>query len=203
VGGDHDRYITGPSARKVDDLVKALGESGISNSTVSRICTQIEPDVAVLRTRWLDHQPFVYVWLDATYVHVREHRQLDSPSIECFPIERRVGAISAGRADALDRDLRRAPGGHASGVLGARGGSANPINPAFEFAPAWDVRAWFSDTGEEADRTFAAPSALIARERYDERRMLGTGLIRHHPFGEHASGYGLHEASGQLERRPT
>lgn len=75
-------YITGTSTRKVDDLVKALGcESGISKSTVSRICAQIDADVAVLRTRRLDHQPFVYVWLDATYVHVREHRQVVSKAI--------------------------------------------------------------------------------------------------------------------------
>ena len=59
-------YITGTSTRKVDDLVKALGcDSGVSKSTVSRICAQIDADVAVLRTRRLDHQPFVYVWLDA------------------------------------------------------------------------------------------------------------------------------------------
>jgi len=66
-------YITGTSTRKVDDLVKALGcDSGISKSTVSRICKEIDTDVALLRTRRLDHQPFVYVWLDATYVHVRD-----------------------------------------------------------------------------------------------------------------------------------
>jgi transposase-like protein len=63
-------YVTGTSTRKVDDLVRALGcDSGISKSTVSRICAQIDADVAVLRTRRLDHQPFVYVWLDATYLH--------------------------------------------------------------------------------------------------------------------------------------
>jgi putative transposase len=65
-------YITGTSTRKVDDLVKALGcDSGVSRSTVSRICKGIDSDVSVLRQRPLDHQPFVYVWLDATYVHVR------------------------------------------------------------------------------------------------------------------------------------
>jgi transposase-like protein len=75
-------YITGTSTRKVDDLVKALGcDSGISKSTVSRICTQIDADVTVLRTRRLDHQPFVYVWLDATYVHVREHRHVVSKAV--------------------------------------------------------------------------------------------------------------------------
>ena len=75
-------YITGTSTRKVDALVKALVcVSGISKSTVSRICTQIDADVHVLRTRRLDHQPFVYVWLDATYVHLREHRQVVSKAI--------------------------------------------------------------------------------------------------------------------------
>jgi hypothetical protein len=36
---------------------------------------------AVLRARRLDHQPFVYVWLDATYVHVREHRHVVSKAV--------------------------------------------------------------------------------------------------------------------------
>ena len=75
-------YITGTSTRKVDDLVKALGcDSGISKSAVSRICAQIDADVAVLRTRRLDHQPFVYVWLDATYLHVRENRRVVSKAV--------------------------------------------------------------------------------------------------------------------------
>ena len=55
-------YITGTSTRKVDDLVTALGcDSGVSTSTVSRTCrcAGIDADVAVLRTRRLDHQPFV------------------------------------------------------------------------------------------------------------------------------------------------
>ena len=42
-------YITGTSTRKVDDLVKALGcDSGVSKSTVSRICKAIDADVAGL-----------------------------------------------------------------------------------------------------------------------------------------------------------
>src|SRR5688572_28175940 len=75
-------YITGTSTRKVDDLVKALGcSSGVSKSTVSRICKDIDIDVAMLRNRRLDHQPFVYVWLDATYVHVREAGQVISKAV--------------------------------------------------------------------------------------------------------------------------
>ena len=75
-------YITGTSTRKVDDLVKALGcDSGVSRSSVSRICKQIDADVAVLRGRRLDHQRFVYVWLDATYVHVRDSGQVTSKAV--------------------------------------------------------------------------------------------------------------------------
>jgi putative transposase len=75
-------YITGTSTRKVDDLVKALGcDTGISKSSVSRICKNIDADVAVLRNRDLGHQAFVYLWLDATYVHVREGGQVVSKAV--------------------------------------------------------------------------------------------------------------------------
>ena len=75
-------YITGTSTRKVDDLVKALGcDSGVSKSSVSRICKNIDADVAVLRNRDLGHQPFVYLWLDATYVHVRDGGQVVSKAV--------------------------------------------------------------------------------------------------------------------------
>ena len=75
-------YISGTSTRKVDDLVKALGcDTGISKSSVSRICKHIDADVAVLRNRDLGHQAFVYLWLDATYVHVREAGQVVSKAV--------------------------------------------------------------------------------------------------------------------------
>jgi transposase-like protein len=62
-------YVTGTSTRKVDDLVKALGcATGVSKSTVSRICCEIDEHVAVFLTRRLDHLEFPYVYVDATYV---------------------------------------------------------------------------------------------------------------------------------------
>jgi hypothetical protein len=53
----------------------------VSKSSVSRICAQIDVDVTELRTRRLDHQDFVYVWLDATYVHVRHRGQVVSMAV--------------------------------------------------------------------------------------------------------------------------
>jgi transposase-like protein len=65
-------YIHGTSTRKVDDLVRALGcDSGVSKSTVSRICAEIDEQVGVFRDRRLDHTRFPYVYLDATYVKAR------------------------------------------------------------------------------------------------------------------------------------
>lgn len=69
-------YVTGTSTRKVDDLVRALGvDSGVSKSTVSRICSQIDVEVDAFRSRRLDHVGFPYLWLDATYLKARkDHR---------------------------------------------------------------------------------------------------------------------------------
>ena len=70
-------YITGTSTRKVDDLVRALGcESGVSKSTVSRICKGIDDEVAVFRTRPLGHLAMPYVYLDATYIKARNNHRI-------------------------------------------------------------------------------------------------------------------------------
>jgi transposase-like protein len=67
-----EAYVCGVSTRSVDDLVKALGiDSGISKSEVSRICAGLDEVVTAFRERRLDHTGFPYVYLDATYLHVR------------------------------------------------------------------------------------------------------------------------------------
>ena len=67
-----EAYVAGVSTRAVDDLVGALGiGSGISKSEVSRICAGLDEIVEAFRTRQLDHLEFPYVYLDATYLHVR------------------------------------------------------------------------------------------------------------------------------------
>ena len=67
-----EAYVAGVSTRSVDDLVVALGaESGISKSEVSRICAGLDKTVEAFRSRRLDHIEFPYVYLDATYLNVR------------------------------------------------------------------------------------------------------------------------------------
>src|SRR6266581_9465121 len=68
------RLLQGVSTRRVDDLVKALGMNGISNSQVSRLCQALDTEVERFRTRKLDG-PYPFCWLDATFLKVRhDHR---------------------------------------------------------------------------------------------------------------------------------
>ncbi len=70
------------STRKVDDLVKALGcESGVSKSTVSRICAGIDDEVAAFRTRQLSHIHMPYVYLDAVYIKARNNHRIVSRAV--------------------------------------------------------------------------------------------------------------------------
>ena len=67
-----EAYVTGTSVRKVDDLVKALGaDTGISKSEVSRICADLDAEVAAFADRDLSEAAFPYVFLDATYCKAR------------------------------------------------------------------------------------------------------------------------------------
>ena len=66
-----EAYIHGVSTRSVDDLVKALGMTGISKSQVSRLCAEIDDRVNAFLGRPLEGD-WPYLWIDATYVKVRE-----------------------------------------------------------------------------------------------------------------------------------
>lgn len=78
-----EAYVHGVSTRNVDDLVEALGiDTGISKSEVSRICEGLDEMVGAFRTRRLDHIDFPYIYLDATYLHVRvDHGQVTSKAV--------------------------------------------------------------------------------------------------------------------------
>jgi transposase-like protein len=66
-----EAYIQGISTRSVDDLVKAMGMSGISKSQVSRLCADIDERVKAFLDRPLEGD-WPYLWLDATYIKTRQ-----------------------------------------------------------------------------------------------------------------------------------
>jgi len=92
-----EAYVQGVSTRKVDDLVRALGaDSGISKSEVSRICADLDEDVAEFRERRLDDTSYPYVFVDATYCKARVGRRVVSQAIVIA-----VGVAADGRRQVL------------------------------------------------------------------------------------------------------
>ena len=75
-----EAYIQGVSTRSVDELVKAMGMSGISKSQVSRLCAEIDERVHAFLGRPIEGD-WPYLWIDATYVKVREAGRIVSVAV--------------------------------------------------------------------------------------------------------------------------
>lgn len=71
-----EAYIQGVSTRSVDDLVKAMGMSGISKSQVSRLCEEIDDKVKAFLSRPIEGE-WPYLWIDATYLKVRRGGRIE------------------------------------------------------------------------------------------------------------------------------
>jgi len=75
-----EAYIQGVSTRSVDELVKAMGMSGISKSQVSRLCSEIDERVNAFLSRPIEGD-WPYLWIDATYVKSREAGRIVSKAV--------------------------------------------------------------------------------------------------------------------------
>jgi len=75
-----EAYIQGVSTRSVDELVKAMGMSGISKSQVSRLCAEIDERVNAFLSRPIEGD-WPYLWIDATYVKSREAGRIVSKAV--------------------------------------------------------------------------------------------------------------------------
>jgi putative transposase len=75
-----EAYVHGVSTRSVDDLVKAMGAGGMSKSQVSRLCAEIDIRVNAFLSRLLEGA-WPYLWLDATYIKVREGGRIISRAV--------------------------------------------------------------------------------------------------------------------------
>jgi putative transposase len=73
-------YVEGVSTRRVDDLLQALGLTGIDKSRVSRICKELDEVVEPFRNRPLEGQ-YPFVWLDALYLKVRQNHRIVSQAL--------------------------------------------------------------------------------------------------------------------------
>ena len=94
-----EAYIQGLSTRAVDDLVKALGMSGVSKSQVSRLCEEIDERVKTFLDRPLEGD-WPYLWVDATYVRVRNNGRIVPVAVIVA-----VGMNADGRREVLGMDI--------------------------------------------------------------------------------------------------
>ena len=90
-----EAYVQGISTRSVDDLVRAMGMDGISRSQVSRLCAEIDDRVRDFLARPIEGD-WPYLWLDATYVKVREAGRIVPVAVTIA-----VGVNADGRREVL------------------------------------------------------------------------------------------------------
>jgi transposase-like protein len=94
-----EAYIQGISTRSVDDLVQAMGMSGISKSQVSRLCEEIDDRVKTFLERPIEGD-WPYLWIDATYVKVRQSGRVVSVAVVIA-----VAVNTDGRREVLGMDI--------------------------------------------------------------------------------------------------
>lgn len=92
-------YVKGVSTRKVDDLLKALGLTGIDKSKVSRICKELDELVEGFRNRPLEGS-YPYLWLDALYLKVRQDHRIVNQAMVIA-----IGVRETGERDVLGFSL--------------------------------------------------------------------------------------------------
>jgi transposase-like protein len=94
-----EAYVHGVSTRAVDDLVKAMGGTGISKSQVSRLCEEIDGKVKAFLDRPIEGD-WPYLWIDATYVKARDNGRIVSMAAIVA-----VGVNNDGRREVLGLDI--------------------------------------------------------------------------------------------------
>ncbi|SFS90144.1 IS256 family transposase [Methylobacterium sp. yr668] len=94
-----EAYIQGISTRSVDDLVQAMGGTGVSKSQVSRLCQEIDERVGAFLARPIEGE-WPYLWIDATYVKVRQDGRIVSVAVIVA-----VGVNTDGRREVLGMDV--------------------------------------------------------------------------------------------------
>ena len=90
-----EAYVHGVSTRSMDDLFQAMGGTSVSRSQVSRLCEDIDERVDAFLTRPIEGE-WVYRWIDATYLKVRQAGRIVSVAVTIA-----VGVNRDGRREVL------------------------------------------------------------------------------------------------------
>jgi putative transposase len=109
-----EAYVHGVSTRKVDDLVAAMGaDTGISKTEVSRICADLDVEVAAFRDRSLAEQAFPYLFVDATFCKARVggDRRGRGSRVTAQAVVVATGVSADGRREVLGFDVGNSESG--------------------------------------------------------------------------------------------
>jgi transposase-like protein len=94
-----EAYVHGVSTRAMDDLVQAMGGTGISKSQVSRLCEEIDERVDAFLSQPIEGD-WPYLWIDATYLKVRQGGRIVSVAVTIA-----VGVNTDGRREVLGMSI--------------------------------------------------------------------------------------------------
>src|ERR671933_2585529 len=105
-----EAYVHGVSTRSVDDLVRAMGGTGISKSQVSRLCADIDERVQAFLGRPIEGS-WPYLWIDATYLKSRKGGRIASVAVIVAVAvntdgRREVLGVATGASEAQGRRMR-------------------------------------------------------------------------------------------------
>jgi putative transposase len=127
--------VEGVSTRRVEDIAQAMGITSLSKSQVSRVCAELDELVATWRNRPLDAGPYVFVWLDALSVKVREAgRVVNTAALVA------TGVNAAGHREILGLELGAAEDGPAG--PGSCAAWSPAALPGSSWSSATPTKAW-------------------------------------------------------------
>ena len=168
-----EAYIKGISTRSVDDLVKALGMTGVSKSQVSRLCGELDEQVGAFLNRTLEGD-WPYLWIDATYVKTREAGRIVSVAVIVAvgvntEGQREVLGVKVGPSEAEPfwTEFLRSLNRRGLRGVGARQGSCRLCHAANGcFSPA---RCAMSTSESRSGLSVTAPMGVQSRVSPDQR----------------------------------
>ena len=142
-----EAYVQGISTRSVDDLVKAMGMSGISKSQVSRLCEEIDDKVKVFLDRPIEGD-WPYLWIDATYLKVRQGGRIVSVAVIIA-----IGVNTDGRREVLRKLM--------SSIIRRRSGLTATVASAMGWSPGQGLVSATKPSHQEAIQanTNASPAS--------------------------------------------
>jgi putative transposase len=157
-----EAYVQGISTRSVDDLVQAMGMTGIFRTQVSRFCAEIDEKVQAFLNCPIEGE-WTYLWLDATYLKMRQAGRIVSVAVTIA-----VGVNADGRREVLGTDISASEAERPSGSSScASWPAAAFITTAFAQEDAAAAKAQWRKVADQLRPELPKPAAMMDQAEAD------------------------------------